>query len=332
MTERLRSIPLDAIQTDPKLQNRNVGMQKYKEHSDAKRYKDHINQLTRSIKAGGQQVAMKVIAAEEGGSYELASGADRPHHVATRFWLVDGHHRLEALKKAGISEALVEVLPGLGFADAQVASRLANQQIIQSLSPLERTENAWAAFNLERDTYRKMSVREAASMLGVSENTIKRFRDLVRQDGIKAGKIDPDAPRDKVEAQLQAYWQRKTTWRPFSVITWTQVRKVRQGPSKRTSGAARKHIIKMAMVQVGLGEDGKYEPKDFIDALEELAREAGRPDGIAYLESKYKPKVYQPTTMDGDETMDDAVDYSQLGLEVARMRAEQEASRESGGF
>ncbi|MFK3771670.1 ParB/RepB/Spo0J family partition protein [Pseudomonas sp. NPDC089406] len=307
-------------------------MQKYKEHSDAKRYKDHINQLTRSIKAGGQQVAMKVVAAQEGGSYELASDADRPHHVATRFWLVDGHHRLEALKKAGIAEALVEVLPGLGLADAQVAARLANQQIIQSLSPLERTENAWAAFNLERDTYRKMPVKEAAALLMVSENTIKRFRDLVRQDGVKAGRVDADAPRDKVEEQLQAYWQRKTTWKPFSVITWTQVRKQRQEPSNRTSGAARKHIIKMAIVQVGLGEDGKFEPKDFVEALEELAREAGRPDGIAYLERKYKPKVYQPTTTDDYEAMDDAVDHSQLGLEVARMRAEEEASRHPGDF
>ena len=36
------SIALSAIKTHPSLQNRNTGMQKYKEHSDAKRYKDHI--------------------------------------------------------------------------------------------------------------------------------------------------------------------------------------------------------------------------------------------------------------------------------------------------
>lgn len=84
MTGRHQSIPLDAILTNPKLQNRNVGMQKYKEHSDAKRYKDHVNQLTRSIKATGQQVPLSVVAAEEGGSYELAPGADQSHHVPTR--------------------------------------------------------------------------------------------------------------------------------------------------------------------------------------------------------------------------------------------------------
>lgn len=332
MTERHQSIPLDAIQTDPKLQNRNVGMQMFKEYNDAKRYKDHINQLARSIKTVGQQVPMKVIAAEEGGSYELADGADRPHHVPTRFWLVDGHHRLEALRKAGIEMALVEVLPGLGFDDALDASRLSNQQIIQAMSPLERIESAWKAFNQERDTYRKMKVKVVAPLLGVAESTIKRFREAVRDEGIRVGKIDPNAPRDKLDEQLQAYWQLKSTWRPLSIITWGRFRKERQEPNKRTSGAARKHIIKMAIVQIGFGEDGKYEPKDFSEALEELAREVGRPDGIAYLEKKYKPKVHQPTTTDDYETMDDAVDHNQLGLEVSRMRAQETGSRHPGDF
>ncbi|GEM_PF-1451834 len=322
MTERLRSIPLDAIQTAPQLQNRNVGMQKYKEHSDAKRYKDHINQLTRSIKAQGQQVPMKVVAAEEGGTYELAPGADRPHHVPTRFWLVDGHHRLEALKKAGAAEALVEVLPGRGFADALDAARLANQQIIQALSPLERTENAWSAFNQERDTYRKMNVKEAAALLGVSENTIKRFRDAVRQEGINAGKIDRDAPRDKAEQQLQAYWQRKTTWRRLSIITWRMFQKQRQDGGKRTSAAALKHVVKMAVVQVLFGVEGRYDHKAVVAALEELGREAGRPDGAAYLEAKYKPKVHQPETTDDDESVGEDVDHHQMGLEIARIHAE----------
>ncbi|AMR64852.1 hypothetical protein [Aquipseudomonas alcaligenes] len=297
-------------------------MQKYKEHSDAKRYKDHVNQLRRSIKVDGQQVPLKVVAAEEGGCYELAPEADRPHHVATRFWLVDGHHRLDALGKAGIAEALVEVLPGLGFADALDASRLANQQIVQALSPLERVENAWSAFNQERDTYRKMPIKEAAVLLGVSENTIKRFRDAVRQEGSNAGKIDRDAPRDKAEQQLQAYWQRKTTWRRLSIITWGQFKQRRQDGGKRTSPAALKHVVKMAVVQALFGVEGRYDPKAIVAALEELGREAGRPDGAAYLEAKYKPKVHQPEATDDDETVGVDVDHHQMGLEIARMHAE----------
>lgn len=331
MTERLRSIPLDAIQTDPQLQNRNVGMQKYKEHSDGKRYKDHINQLRRSIKAEGQQVPLKVVEAEEGGSYELAPGADRPHHVPTRFWLVDGHHRLDALGKAGAAEALVEVLPGLGFADALDASRLANKHYIQDLTPMERIENSWSAFNQERDTYRKMRVKEVATLLGVSENTIKRFRDAVRQDGINAGKVDRDAPRDKAEQQLQAYWQRKTTWRRLSVITWGQFKKQRQGSGKRTSPAALKHVVKMAVIQVLFGVEGRYDHRAIVAALEELSREAGRPDGAAYLEAKYKPKVHQPETTDDDELVGEDVDHRRMGLEIARMHAEG-TSRAPGDF
>jgi len=331
MTERLRSVPLDAIQTDPQLQNRNVGMQKYKEHSDAKRYKDHINLLRRSIKADGQQVPLKVVAAEEGGSYELTPGADRPHHVPTRFWLVDGHHRLEALRRIGAAEAQIEVLPGLGFSDALDASRLANKHYIQDLTPMERTENAWSAFNQERDTYRKMLVKEVAALLGVSENTVKRFRDAVRQDGINAGKIDRDAPRDKAEQQLQAYWQRKTTWRRLSIITWDQFKKQRQDGGKRTSPAALKHGVKMAAIQALFGEDGRHDDKSILAGLVELGREADRPDGIAFLRTKYKPKVHQPVTTDDDEAVDSDVDYSQLGLELARMHAEG-TSRAPGAF
>ncbi len=224
MTGRHQSIPLDAIMTDHRLQNRNVGMQKYKEHSDAKRYKDHIAHLTRDIKTRGQQVPLLVVAADERVRWELSPGADRPHPIFTHYWLVDGHHRLEALRRGGATEALVEILPGHGIADALDAARLANQQIIQALSPLERTENAWYAMNLERDTYRKLPVKEAAALLGVSENTIKRFRDAVRKEGLAAGKIDPNAPRDKAEQQLQAYWGLKRTCHRLSIITWAQLR------------------------------------------------------------------------------------------------------------
>ena len=332
MTGRPQSIPLGAIMTDHRLQNRNVGMQKYKEHSDAKRYKDHIAHLARDIKARGQQVPLLVVAADEGVRWELPPGADRPCPIFTRYWLVDGHHRLEALRRAGANEVLVEILPGQGIADALDAARRANQQIIQALSPLERTENAWYAMNLERDTYRKLPVKEAAALLDVSENTIKRFRDAVRKEGIAAGKIDPDAPRDKTEQQLQAYWGLKMTCHRFGIITWTQFRQVRKGPATRTSGAARKRIIKMAIIQTLFGEEGRYESKDIMEALAELGREADRPDAAAFLEAKYKPKVYQSTTTDEDEHMEEAFDHCRLGLEGARMHSEGEVSKMSGDF
>lgn len=332
MTGRLQSIPITAIRINPKLQNRNVGMQKFKEHSDAKRYKDHVNQLTRSIRALGQQVPLSVVPADEGGSYELAPGADQAHFVPKFYWLVDGHHRLEALKKTGSELAKVEVIPGKGFADALDAARLANQQVVQSLSPLERTENAWTALNLERDTYRRMSVKTAAATLSVSENTIKRFRDAVRREGVQSEKIDPSAPRDKVEQQLQAYWNRKSSWGRFSIIAWHVFKRARREVPNPTSAKAEKHRIKMEIAQLLFGEEGRHDLKLVVAALIDMGREAERPDGAAYLESKYKPKIYQPVTTDDDEAEGDHVDYHQLGLEVARMRAQEVESREPGDF
>lgn len=332
MLGRLQSLPLDAIQTHPKLQNRNIGMQKFKEYSDAKRYKHHVNDLARDIKTNGQQTPLTVVAAEEGGSYQLASGADQAHFVPTRYWLVDGHHRLEALKKIGSDAVQVEVVPGKGFADATDAARLANQQVVQSLSPLERTENAWTALNLERDTYRRMSVKTAAATLSVSENTIKRFRDAVRREGVQSGKIDPSAPRDKVEQQLQAYWSRKSSWGRFSIIAWHVFKRARREVPNPTSARAEKHRIKMEIAQLLFGEEGRHDLKLVVAALIDMGREAERPDGAAYLESKYKPKIYQPVTTDDDEAEGDHVDYHQLGLEVARMRAQEVESREPGDF
>jgi ParB-like chromosome segregation protein Spo0J len=325
MTGRLQSIPLDVIQTDPRLQNRNVGMQKYKEHSDAKRYKDHINQLTRSIRAQGQLEPLRVIAAEEDGRYELAPGADRPHFIPVRYWLVDGHHRLEALRKARQESAQAEVLSGLGFDCALIASRLANQQVVQSLSAIERTENAWSAFNLPSDHFRRMGVEEAARVLSVSPATIKRFRDAVRQEGARTGKVDPDASRDKIEQQLQAYWNRKSTWSRFSIITWRQFQDARKEPSKRTSLAAQVRMIQIAIAQTVYGEDGRYDDPAISRALAVMGREAERPDADTFLRNKYKPKVSQPAAAQYEEG--DECDHIQLGLEVAKMREAQAQAR-----
>ncbi len=86
----------------------------------------------------------------------------------------------------------------------------------------------------------------------------------------------------------------------------------------------------MAVIQTLFGEDGRYESKDIVEALSELGREADRPDAAAFLEAKYKPKIYQPTAADEDDHMDDTVDFRRLGLEVARMHAERETSGMSG--
>ncbi|WP_178114841.1 ParB N-terminal domain-containing protein [Pseudomonas saliphila] len=276
-------------------------MQKYKEHSDAKRYKSHIKELQRSIRTAGLQVPLKVVAAEEGGDWKLAPGADRPHFEPGRYWLVDGHHRREALLVEGHQMVAVEILPGLGFEEALDACRLSNGHVIQPMSPDERTENAWSALNQKRDTYRRMELKQAAELLQVSEPTIKRFRKTVRDDGIKAGWIDADASRDKQKLQLQEYWNKPSTLRTLSKVPWRMYkRRLRQG-SGTTSDAARRRMIKMAMVQYGFGTDGRFRPEDLVAAWVELGKEADRADAHQYLLDKYKPKISQPKEDDDDD-------------------------------
>ena len=324
-TQQPVTIALDAIVTDKRLQNRNVGMQKFKEHGDGKRYKGHIADLSRSIRTKGQRTPLLVVASDEGCAWDLAEGADKAHPVPSKFFLVDGHHRLEALQRQGIPTALVTVLPGLGFLDALDACRLSNQDIVQGMSLDERTENAWSAMNQERDTYRRLTVKEAAEVLGVSESTIKRFRAAVRQDGIDAGKIDAKASKEKIDRQLLVYWGR-TARKHLAVVSWRVHKQARRKPSSPSSAAAMRHRIKMAVVQTVLGIDGEYDPADVLQALVELGEHAQRPNALEYLTKKFKPKVSQPAVDDDNDGADmDDLEYAQMQDAVAALNAQRYA-------
>lgn len=329
-TQQSVTIALDAIVTDKRLQNRNVGMQKFKEYSDGKRYKGHIADLSRSMRTKGQLTPLLVVASDEGCQWALAEGADRAHPVPSKFFLVDGHHRLEALQRVGIPTALVTVLPGLGFLDALDACRLSNQDIVQGMSPDERTENAWSAMNQERDTYRRLAVTEAAEVLGVSGSTIKRFRAAVRQDGIDAGKIDTNASKEKIDMQLLAYWGRAAR-KHLAVVSWRTHKQARRKPSSPASAAAMRHKIKMAVVQTVLGTDGEYDPTDVLRALVELGEHAQRPNAIEYLINKFKPKISQPVL--GDDNDDDGMEdleYARLQDAVAALNTQRYAEPQAG--
>ena len=115
-------------------------------------------------------------------------------------------------------------------------------------------------------------------------------------------------------------------------MPWHVFKRARREPNNPISASAEKHRIKMQIAQLLFGEEGRHDLKLVVAALIDMGREAERPDGAAYLESKYKPKIYQPVTTDDDEAEGDHVDYHQLGLEVARMRAQEVESREPGDF
>lgn len=288
----IKELPITALKTHQQLQMRNVGMQKVRDDNDAKRYQAHIKDLARSIGREGQLTPIKVVADDkEGLTYALAEDADDSHPVATRFWLVDGHHRFAALQQSGAKTVKVIVLEGMGFDAALVASKLSNKDVVQGVSRQERIENAWSALNLPSDYFRALPVKEAAKQLSIGDATIKRMRQSIREEATKKGAIDTTLPRPEQEKQFMRYWGRKNVIRQYSLVTWDMHSKGRRQFNEPSSDA-KVFQIKRALVQLVLGDDGRYSNEEVRRALSELGVEA-KEHGVSHLDEKYKPHVTQ---------------------------------------
>lgn len=286
----ITELPLNALRTDQRLQMRNVGMQKVRDDNDTKRYRAHIKDLKRSIEREGQRTPIMVVADnKEGLTYHLAPGADLAHPLVSRFWVVDGHHRLEAIRELKLEAVKVEVLEGLGFEAALVASKLSNQDIIQGISRHERTENAWSALNLSSDLYRTMPVKESARVLNVGEATIKRMRQSIREEALERGAVDESLPRPEQERQFLAYWNRPAVTYRYSLVTWAMHSKGRRDGGELSSGA-QVYRLKMSVVQTAFGVSGRFSDEEVRRALMELGDEVKK-HGVSHLDQKYKPHV-----------------------------------------
>lgn len=298
----ITELPITALLTDKKLQMRNVGMQKVRDDDDAKRYRFHIKDLARSIEREGQRTPIRVVADNgDGLTYELAPGADTSHPVATEFWVVDGHHRLEAMRELGLESVKVTVLEGLGFDDALVESKLSNRDIVQGISRLERTENAWSALNIKRDRYRAMPVKEAAGQLCISTATLKRMRQAIRDEAIEVGAIDESLPRPEQERQFMKFWGRKSILHRYSLITWAMHSKGRRAMTE-PSVSAKVFLLKVAITQSAFGDEGRFSSDEIRRALTELGEEAQK-HGVSHLNEKYKPHVTHSYGDDDEEAV-----------------------------
>jgi hypothetical protein len=229
----ITELPLTAILTHRQLQGRNTGSQKWRDDNDAKRYRGHIKDLAGGIEREGQRVPIVVV-------------ADIPKDVfgketatASKFWLIDGHHRLEAMKRLERSTIKVTVVEGQGIQDALVKSKLSNRDIYQGFSRVERIENVWSALNLPRDDYRRLPLKEAATVLNISPATIKRMRQAVREDAMRAKAIDPSMSKDKQNEQFMAYWNKPATYSHLYTWTWYRYRQGRQEKAEAPSANAR---------------------------------------------------------------------------------------------
>lgn len=104
---------------------------------------------------------------------------ERPE-VGCRFIVVDGHHRLHALRK--LREPLVPVMVFMGSAsEAQLASIQENSKHTKSLTTSERTEAAWRLCQLRTDEgewlHSKGDIVTAAS---VGESTVAKMRKAIK--------------------------------------------------------------------------------------------------------------------------------------------------------
>lgn len=104
---------------------------------------------------------------------------ERPE-VGCRFIVVDGHHRLHALRK--LREPLVPVTVFMGSAsEAQLVSIQENSKHTKSLTLSERTEAAWRLCQLRTDEgewlHSKENIVTAAS---VSGSTVAQMRKVIR--------------------------------------------------------------------------------------------------------------------------------------------------------
>ncbi|WP_415886008.1 ParB/RepB/Spo0J family partition protein [Neptuniibacter sp. QD37_6] len=228
-TSQVIEVPLSSITTHDELQNRSTRAEGIREDREVKKLQDHINALKRDIKAHGQQTPVKVVS------------------DGTTHWLVDGYHRYAAMKQLGADTIKAEVMEGT-FETAFEQSMMANRQIIQSLTPKQRVQNAWRAIiNPHTGYYRKLLIskgqRALARFIGVSESTIRSMRQQLKEwarDEIEAMHsnefVDEEAPKLS-DDDLDTHWMEHCAelynhvfhqqWLEFTKRVRTQTDKVR---------------------------------------------------------------------------------------------------------
>lgn len=194
MTGRHQSIPLAAIRRHSMLQNRNTTASMRRQRQEAEQRVAHITRLAQSIEANGLQKPLELVAMAE-------IEAER---TGQRFWLVGGHHRLEALELLSRQEATAIILGGEGLQEARRHSYLQNDELFRQLEDDQRIDNAWRAMNDPSfDTFRVKTNKELAGVFNITTRTVDRMREVRRRWASQEQDIDYKAERAKAKEQGQ---------------------------------------------------------------------------------------------------------------------------------
>lgn len=194
MTGRHQSIPLAAIERHPTLQNRNTTTSIRRNRQEAEERAAHISRLAQDIKANGLQKPLEVV----------CMTAHEVSRTGKRYWLVGGHHRIEALLLTKHPEAPAIILDGEGLQAARHLSYLQNAELYRQLDDSQRTGNAWRAINdPEFDTFRRKTIKEQAITFHLTERTIDRMLEVRRRWAASRQDINYQEERAKAKKQGQ---------------------------------------------------------------------------------------------------------------------------------
>lgn len=194
MTGRLQSVPLDSIHTHPTLQNRNTTTSMRRQRREAEQRVDHIARLQQSIAANGLEKPLEVVA---------MTHQEEARH-GKRFWLVGGHHRLEATKLLGYQEVAITLLQGQGLHAARQHSYRQNGELFRQLEDDQRIDNAWRAINDPSfSIFRDMTNKELADTFNINQRTVDRMREVRRRWAAREQDIDYETERSKAKEDGQ---------------------------------------------------------------------------------------------------------------------------------
>ncbi len=196
LTEQQKPIhvPLDSIRTHPTLQNRNTTTSMRRERQRAEEMAGHISRLAQNIEAKGLEQPLELMLMTD---HEAKKSGQQ-------YWLVGGHHRLEAMTLLKWRTVPATLLSGAGFACARRFSYEQNSSIARELKDDQRLANAWRALNdPDFDDYRKMTHNELAVWARLTDRTIDRMYEVRRRWAAREQGIDYEDARSNAKKQKQ---------------------------------------------------------------------------------------------------------------------------------
>lgn len=242
-------IAVTGIKTDDALQPRSERLVPLKDqHRVAKVSDDHVTRLCVALQGGKDEQLEPLLVADIDGV----------------LYLVDGHHRLKAYRRAKRSTVPVRVQSST-MADAVKVSKLVN--VGGTKIPLTRDQAAEACWQTIADltmrghTEPGMSLREIAALFGISKDTVGAMLGNVKQ--IKLSEFGP-AACDPGTGWPQWKYVKQSKWRPQIEVTDAEQRLAMQ---------AEKDAVRLAAFRDKLG------PVRFAAAVSLLLQEAKGTEG-----------------------------------------------------